>query len=305
MIIYVVDGAGSKGWGRAVMAEGAARGHVCRTYERGEPVEPGWGFVRLAAEPRRLKEGRRTYHAMRRSGLIMVQDPAQIEYYDDKSAQFAIWGGLMPETWRFTDRQKAFSFAHKCPLPIVSKADVGASSRNVWVISDRRELMRHVKQLFGGGVRVQHCSFGALSRQRGYAIFQRFIPHEVTWRVNAIGNGRAVFRRYNYPGRSVAQTGNSEAVYDHEAVSDLLAYADSVFERIGTKWCAIDVLWDQEYGEWRLLETSLAWPWPGKGGDNPIFRTPFVWNEMWKCMFHQLEAGVWGERPSACTSGST
>ena len=121
-------------------------------------------------------------------------------------------------------------------------------------------------------------------------IFQKFVPHDITYRVNAIGKGRAIFFRKNYPDSWMAQTGNVEPSFElNEECESLLEYSDRVFENIGTQWCALDILKDD--GKWKLLETSLAWPWPSPGrcNEGTIFRTKRKWIEMFDAMFDSLE----------------
>jgi hypothetical protein len=109
--------------------------------------------------------------------------------------------------------------------------------------------------------------------------------------VNIIGSGRAVFKRHNYKNRPVAQTGNVAPVMAlDETVESLLEFADGVAEAIGSRWAALDIL--QEGDQWRMLETSLAWPWNEKDyAGTPIFRTDFTWGSLWNCMFDQIESG--------------
>lgn len=254
--------------------------------------EKGWGFVRPRAAPGELKLNRIAFHNMA-AVMPMVQDAAQIDLYEDKSGQFRRWGRWMPPTWRFESRHAAIDFVNgRKDWPLVSKADVGASSVNVRILRGPREARRHVAEVFGRGLYVRHCDGGSVSRQQGYVLLQAFIPHTVTWRVNAIGRGRAVFKRYCYAHKPVAQTGNVEPVMAmDDEVESLLAFADEFFEEAGTRWCAIDVL--KAADGWRLLESSLAWPWPSPGScmSAPIFRTAWAWDGMWRAMLDEIEGG--------------
>ena len=290
---YMLDGR-SVWWPAASRAALRFGYHVARVVGeewRERELRNAVGFVRPDAHPARLRAHQAAYHAMKDAGIRMVQDDAQIDLYEDKRGQTRRWGRFMPETRVFTTMTDAVNFARECDYPIVSKADVGASSVNVRVLRNRLEAARHVQELFGRGVPVRHCSGGATSRQKGYALLQRFVPHEVTWRVNVIGAGRAVFRRFNYKNKPVAQTGNVAAVTAmDETVESLLEFADEVARAIGSRWVALDIL--QEGDSWRLLETSLAWPWNEKDhAGTPIFRTDFTWGSLWDCMFDQIESG--------------
>lgn len=282
-------------WWKAIIDAGARAGYEGKRIFKGRETEgqTGIGFIRPHADPRRIPYNRTDYVEMSQ-GLTMIQDRDQVWLYEDKSTQFFRWGDLMPETWRFDNLAATVEFLRGAQYPLVSKADQGASSVNVRILANRREAERHAEQIFRRGIKVNCCSGGASVMQRDYALLQRFVPHTITWRVNAIGNGRAIFKRYCYPDRPVAQTGNVEPVMALDDLTEsLLHYADGVFERIGSKWCALDILRDGD--TWKLLETSLCWPWPspGKCNEGPIFRTSRRWIEMFDAMFDEVAAGTW------------
>lgn len=261
----------------------------------------GYGLFFVHAHPQRLLRDREAAVAAVQRGVTPVTDLTQVRLYEDKRSQTELWHDLMPETWIFTDPESAMALDTEYPL--VSKADVGASSHNVRIIGTRREYERHVAQVFGPGIEVLHCDgLDSRSIQRGYLLIQRFVPHRFIYRVNVIGSQLAAFRRYNYPDRPVTQTGNVQPVTEVDAeVSDLFAWCQQAFRRIGTKWCAIDVLRDQD--DWMLLETSLRWPWPSPGDcdDQGRFWRPTGsawqetrrWRDMWHVLIDELEAGCW------------
>lgn len=298
---------------------GYSTSRITRGYEAKQKGSAGLGFLRPHAVPAILERNHLDWLEMA-DVLTMVQDFPQIEVYDDKSAQFWRWAKWMPKTWRFDNRDNALLFAQEFPRTgelIVSKADVGASSRNVRIIATRDELVNHVRQAFGKGIEVDHCAGGgrhgyaAKSRQRGYVLLQEHIPHDVTWRVNAIGRGRAIFKRYNGPA-GTAQTGNVEPAMDLDgAVTQaVLEFANRIFDELKTKWCALDILHDVNTGSLYLLETSVGWPWPspGKCNDAPFFGNisqPRRWIEMWDLMFDEYEAGTWtAERTEPSTTSA-
>lgn len=289
-------------WHRAACEAARRHGYSARRIFAGIEVQgEGIGFIRPHADWRKLPTNRIDDELMR-GRLLMIQDRAQVEVYEDKSQQFARWGALMPDTWRFTNAEAAQAFIASADYPIVSKADVGASSVNVRILQNRKQAELHIAQLFGDGIKVNHGAHCPDTMQRGYALLQRFIPHTTTWRVNAIGDARAVFKRYCYKDRPVAQTGNVDPTYEmSDELESLLEYADRVFEVIGSKWCALDILKDVD-GSWKLLETSLAWPWPSPGDcDNgTIFRSGGKkWIQMFDVMFDELERGAWTANESA------
>lgn len=293
-------------WHGPLIEAALARGYDARRIRRGtEASGPGFGFIRTHADPEVLRQNHADDAAMR-ACLTMVQDRAQVEVYESKSEQFWRWGHLMPRTWRIQDRAAALDLVTRTelygtPEVLVSKADVGASSLNVRILKTRAEQLSHIKHVFGKGVPVNHCSGGPGGRnvrslQRGYVLLQEFIPHEVTWRVNVIGRRFAIFRRFCYPDKPVAQTGNVEPVMKLDAETEsLLEYAGKVAAEIGTRWCALDIL--RAGDRWLLLETSLAWPWPSPGDcmNAPFFgETTRTWERMWDLLLDEIEAGVWG-----------
>lgn len=287
-------------WWQPMLAAAYLRGYATARITRGSlAIGPGLGFIRPHAVPDILEQNHADYEFMA-GNLTMVQDRAQVEVYEDKSAQFWRWGKWMPPTWRFEQRDQALEFIRNYGAPLVSKADVGASSYNVRVLHTQAEQLQHVQQLFGRGVPVNHCAGGPGGRnhtsvQRGYALLQEYIPHAITYRVNRVGRCHAVFERFNAPGTLTAQTGNVDGITElDDRRTSLLQFANEVFDAIGTKWCALDVL-DTVAG-WRMIETSLAWPWPSPGNcmEAKFFGpTERRWAGMWDLMLDEYEAGVW------------
>lgn len=282
-------------WHGPAIAAASARGYNARRVFGGQvPTGPGIGFIRPHADPVRLEVNQEDYYLMQMAGLTMIQDPLQMSVYEDKSAQLQWFYEWMPTTKRFVRKEDALSFVRKCGFDtLVSKADVGASSVNVRILKGRAEQEAHVNQLFDKGIRIDHCSGGHKSVQKGYALLQEFIPHKITWRVNIVGTKMAVFKRYCYPDKPVAMTGNTEPVMELDAeIESLLDFARKFFSFADTKWCAVDILRDTS-GKWKVIETSLAWPWPGVGKQAKFFGSSRNWDQMWDVMFDEFEAGVW------------
>lgn len=273
------------------------RGYQTHHIQRGYQIElPGLAFLRPHAIPSILDQNHSDYLAMA-AKATMVQDFDQVEVYEDKSAQFWRWSEFMPATWRFQRREEAIAFVEGYDGWLVSKADVGASSYNVRILESRGAQLQHVRDIFGKGIPVNHCAGGPggknhSSIQRNYVLFQEYVPHDITVRVNVIGRCYATFLRYNAPGTKTAQTGNVDGLTEpHPAAARALEIAKA----IKTRWCAFDFL-QTPAGDFKLLETSLAWPWPSPGNCmaakffGPTERT---WAEMWDLMFDEDEAGVW------------
>ena len=235
-------------------------------------------------------------HHVDREDLCFVTDEAQCLMYEDKCAQAFAFDRFLPDTRVFFDRDAAYSWVEQhCDWPIVSKAAVGASSQYVNII-DKVEALAIVNQAFGDGIPLNHSNW---DRQKGYVLFQRFLPgNDFTWRVNVIGDEVAVFQRFNYPNKAVAQTGNTKPIQSMtDEVAEVIEYAREVAAAIGSKWVALDIL--RDFGKLRLIETSLAWPWPGVGDGAIFFPSGRPWYEMFELMFDQMEKGVFGEAVKA------
>lgn len=280
-------------WHEAACKAARAHGFNARRVSRGDQVTDGVGFIRPHADWRKLPRNQRDYATMAER-LTMIQDADQVNLYEDKSGQFAKWGEWMPDTWRFTNLEDAMTFAESADYPVVSKADVGSSSLNIRILKNKAEAQNHINQLFGAGISVKHGANCPETTQQGYALLQRFVPHEITYRANVIGDCFAVFFRYCYADKPIAQTGNVEpAMQLTEEMESLLEYADRFAKHAGTKWCALDILKDGD--QWKLLETSLAWPWPSQGKLNeaPIFGSGKTWDRLFDVMFDELRRGAW------------
>lgn len=291
-------------WHAPMIAAAQARGYDAkRIYDGAEALgRVGLGFIRPHANPAILRKNILQDDPPMRSQLCMVQDRAQVEVYDNKSAQFERWGEWMPTTRRFENRSEAHEFAYQWDGWLVGKADVGASSNNVRILKTLADKQHYVDQCFGTGIMVSHSAGGGgdrdvTTRQRGWCLLQEFIPNAFTWRVNIVGRGRAIFKRFNHPKKGTAQTGNVEPVMVlDDWTESLLHYSDKVFAAIGSQWAAIDVLGTP--GAWKLIETSLAWPWPSPGTcDDATFfgdySRAYRWRDMWELMLDEYEAGVW------------
>jgi len=289
-VIQVFDAKGK--WHQAIIDAADRAGLKAVKIDEPKPGD-GYGFFRPSPNPSKLAAHQNVYRAMTRS-LKMVQDSDQVDVYEDKSSQFTLYADWMPETWRFDKKEAAMLFVTSADYPLVGKSNEGASSRNVRVLKKVDDGIKEVNAAFGSGITVDHGQAGK-TLQKGYVLLQKFIPHKITYRVNSIGGARAIFFRYCYPDKPLAQTGNVEPCdrLDDEMES-LLEWSDRFFKAAKTNWCALDVLKDGD--KWKLLETSLAWPWPSPGrcNEGPIFRSNHRWIGMFDVLMDEIKGGTFG-----------
>lgn len=122
-----------------------------------------------------------------------------------------------PKTWVFLHKDDALQFAANTSLPIVGKLTIGASGHNVVIFRSKSELQAYIKGAFHFGIspksgpnlkmgdwkrrlafilknpshvtkRFSHYKRIANDIQRGYVIFQIYVPHSFEWRVVRIGD---------------------------------------------------------------------------------------------------------------------
>lgn len=123
-----------------------------------------------------------------------------------------------PRTWVFYSKAEALDFCTTCEYPLVAKSSIGASGRGVSIISDLLQAKAYIRGAFSsvGNRRRWYpdVSKGSLiprikrflnnieyrkqklqayrsirnDPQRGFTIFQEYIPHEFEWRVVRIGD---------------------------------------------------------------------------------------------------------------------
>jgi len=281
-------------WHDALLLEAEARGfNVKRVHHARHITEPGYFFARLPMrQPELTAQRDKVRGIMSLREVRSIQDEQQITVYENKLAQTALFSKWMPTTHALMTTDDALGALDMMTFPFISKSAVGASSQNVRLIETREQAFEEVRLAFK--TRGIPTSRG-FKPQRGYLIWQRFIPHEVTYRVNIIGRQFAIFKRFCYGNRPMAQTGNVEPVMEltPQYVS-LIQFAEHIAKVIGTKWCAFDIL--ESPDGWKLLETSIGWPWPSPGDCNKgaFFFSTHKWAGMFKVLLDEIEEGVWG-----------
>lgn len=121
-----------------------------------------------------------------------------------------------PITKVFYNKSEALSFINDCELPIVAKFNIGASGKGVKIFHNKINLQKYIKEAFDKGIkqnwgpnfrmgnfksrlkkvllnpshiknRIQVYKKSFNEVQKGFIIFQEFIPHEFEWRIVRIG----------------------------------------------------------------------------------------------------------------------
>jgi len=123
----------------------------------------------------------------------------------------------LPKTYVFYNKGEALEYIRSVEMPIVAKMNIGASGKGVRILQESANAEKYVDQAFGKGIRqawgpnikmgdyqnrvtrlVKDPSI-IISRlkayrrnyeamQKGFVIFQEYVPHDYEWRVVKIGD---------------------------------------------------------------------------------------------------------------------
>lgn len=122
-----------------------------------------------------------------------------------------------PRTFVFYNKDEAINFVENHPLPLVAKFNIGASGKGVKIFHASNELKAYTADSFGKGLRQNwgpNIKMGALRNrikdiiknpsriknriqvykkvyneiQKGFVIFQEYVPHDYEWRIVKIGD---------------------------------------------------------------------------------------------------------------------
>jgi hypothetical protein len=255
-------------WGRAIHARAVARGWDCHLFTRFDEIGPGpaYVFMRIEQWPPYLQAHKALAQEIfdKRPDLTVIPDAKQIGWYEDKIAQARDLMPWMPRTRVLYSISEIAGAVRALGLPLISKSAEGSSCANVRVVKDHDAALAEANAVFGGGglpIRLggegnQHA------RQTGYLFWQKFLkgnPH--IYRVGVCGRLKWLFREGNRPGTQLASGSGIYAPVDRlegetRAVFDAAA---AFVKETGQKWCGLDYAKDPDTGQWKVLETTLAW----------------------------------------------
>ena len=146
--------------------------------------------------------------------------PEEIYIYENKRF-FAHWLEARelphPQTWIYYDKDDALLFLNEYTFPLVAKMNIGASGNGITMIKNKNQAEKYIKDAFSRGIyartgpklshgrilqrlwrklthpgelkeRLNTYKAVAQSPQKGFVIFQQYIPHNFEWRVVRIGD---------------------------------------------------------------------------------------------------------------------
>lgn len=236
--------------------------------------------------------------------------------WDDKIKQYHLFGIhkiTTPKTWIFWHKEDARTWIRETGFPKIFKLAVGASSRNVVLVSNKEEASRLVDRMFSRGIstaeRLDEVKSGyrlrpfarnikgrLLARHRyqesrrkaiiekNYAYFQEFVPGN-PWdtRITVIGDSAFGFRRLNRSGDFRA-SGSGKIDFDHTMIDPkAIDFAFSISRELGFHCMAYDFI--REGDEMMVLE--MCWTF----ADFAVRECPGHWDQD----LNWIEGKIWPE----------
>lgn len=305
MMLYAYNDRQS-GWGEQIATAALERGHAAKLIDLQTYVwedAEGYFFARVEQfEPLHAVSKRWALDVASREGIKSVIQARDLAHYERKDLQALDFAAYMPQTSlcrRVSCAERALGVLG---LPLVSKAAYGSSSSDVRLLTTRDEALSEAVLALTTG--LQRTKRG---QQKGYVLWQRYLPdNHYVYRVAAIGRYRwmlQVFNREDAPFASGSGKYKPVTAFDSHALN-ALRFADKFFTDTGMRWGAVDLAYDTLLGEWRVLETTLAWNMraPTANAACPVvegrYGEPhakgYFGRDMWQLLLDEIEEGVFG-----------
>lgn len=240
-----------------------------------EQVKACDGFMWTILQPTYSRHfGRRVLAALEHTTNIPVFPSWKtVWHFDDKIGQYYLLqaaGFPTPATWVFWHRHEAIDFCRKAKYPLVVKLASGIMSRNVELLHNVGEAEYWINRMFGEGLvlldkpKIETLD-GARRRvrdtlrllvkglppypapnseiQRGYALFQEFLPgNDYDTRLVVVGRRAFAYRRLNRPGDFRA-SGSGHRDWDPSRIDPALVRLGFAIQRtLGSQSLSIDGL---------------------------------------------------------------
>ena len=266
-----------------------------------------WHFHHLSATD--LLIARHVLTAAEYMGVEVFPNLATAWHFDDKLAQKYLLEAIqapLPATHVFYDEAEALDWLQRADYPLVWKLRRGAGSHNVRLVEHFRAAKRLCKTAFAEGVnpvpryftdptmrikkiggvsdlraklrRLPRAYFARRSQrrqatyERGYVMFQQFIPENTTdTRITVIGDRAFGFRRH-VRNNDFRASGSGSVCYDHTRIeSDCVKIAFTVADALNAQSVAMDFVRDHT-GRPYLLEISYGYV------PEPVQKTGGFWD---------------------------
>lgn len=285
-------------WGRMLFITARQHGFKAELFRDPRKVnESGFLFFRVE-QNESAKWANVALQLLDKPGMIGIQNHEDILEYEDKIYQAEKYAEWFPPTCIIHDRDSVLAATVALDFPIVSKSRTGSGSDSVRLLKDVAQAETEANAAFGRGITI------ARELQKDYLLWQRFLPgNDHAYRVVRIGDFYFMLKVFNRKDAPFASgSGNFKPVVPGTIEEhDVFRTAVKFFDDSGTKWCGIDMLKDHETGEWKIIETTLAWNLHSCGAnvDCRFFdRNGILPTEKWKgahqfeVLLYEIERGV-------------
>ena len=233
------------------------RGHDAYLFKKASEVDSEGGFLFFRLEQECVERQRgEALCLLDQPGIIGVQTREDVLEYEDKVYQAEKYPSFIPQTVLVKQANKAEKVANVLGFPIISKTRSGSGSQSVRILPDMLSALKEAEVVFKRGL---HTPRGM---QEKYLLWQQFLSDNTySYRVTRIGHYYWMLRVFNRDDVPLASgSGSYEPVIPRSNEEfDVLDKAVKFFDAADTRWCGIDLLRDPSDGDWRVLETTLAW----------------------------------------------
>jgi glutathione synthase/RimK-type ligase-like ATP-grasp enzyme len=238
---------------------------------------------------------RQLTYSLQQRGIKVYPDFFTSWHYDDKVGQKYLLEAIhapLVQSYVFYNKKRALEWAETATFPKVFKLRNGASSSNVFFAENREEAKPLIRKAFGKGfapwnparrldrslsvlkkdkdlkalkrvltgtvrLAVPKENENLLTRERGYAYFQDYLPGN-TFDIRTVVIGDRCFgaKRFCRPGDFRA-SGSGLFSYNPQGISEnVIKTSFEVAEKLKTQSIAYDFIYDQ--GEPRIVEISYC-----------------------------------------------
>lgn len=256
-------------------------------------------FMRAPQWEPELNVAKKTAIHLDREGLIMIPDLFTVCSYEDKAMQTIAYNDWFPETHLIhppcTLNESIVALAN-VGFPFISKSREASSSVNVRLIETPEQAAQEYNTVMHGeGLNIK-IGKGRVGKQTGYLIWQKFCDgNEGDLRVCVNGDYILMLERDNAADSPFASGSGSNRPVNNPTPQqrEALKVARDFFITHDLKWNGIDLVFDYDAGEWKILETTLGWS-ASAYEDCVYFGTDYRGRDVWRLFCEQLKQGVFG-----------
>jgi len=182
---------------------------------------------------------------------VIIQPLISYKLYQQKIVQGKTKLNGIP-TFRYKNRKEVLKAIDSGELryPFIQKPNLGSKGNNVFLFKTEEQFLAQPKE-----VKIKD------------QVYQNFIRNNGDYRVLILG-GRVlgVMKRTAVEGsflNNVSKGGKAERVQDEEIISEVSSIARSVAATLDLNYCGVDVIKNEDTGEYHFLEVNTAPQWQG------------------------------------------